>query len=96
MLVYSDYPEGLSSYKLWRTKLNQFHCEVAHSTMLEAGYSATEDGALFTRVQELLLKKTLARPPLPSPLPGARRSLPLPRRSADPFFRARRSRDAPL
>ncbi|TNY22259.1 hypothetical protein DMC30DRAFT_392710 [Rhodotorula diobovata] len=62
-----DYPEGLSGYKSWRTSLNKFHCEIAHDVMRQAGYSEDDEGdaALFARVRDLLLKRTLQRAPLP-------------------------------
>ncbi|GAA6009478.1 hypothetical protein JCM10207_003796 [Rhodosporidiobolus poonsookiae] len=60
-----DYAEGLSGYKMWRTALNRFHADIAQEVMLQSGYSAEEDQVLLQRVRDLLLKKTLARPPLP-------------------------------
>ncbi|GAA5831543.1 hypothetical protein JCM11251_000743, partial [Rhodosporidiobolus azoricus] len=63
----ADYPEGLSGYKLWRTSLNKFHADIADEVLLSSGYSSTDDAALLARVRELLLKKTLNRPPLPRP-----------------------------
>ncbi|GAA5906227.1 hypothetical protein JCM5296_005543 [Sporobolomyces johnsonii] len=64
----SGHPEGLAGYKMWRTQLNKFHKEVAEDAMRASGYSVDDDRELFTRVGELLLKKTLARPPLPDKL----------------------------
>ncbi|ORY88664.1 hypothetical protein BCR35DRAFT_350895 [Leucosporidium creatinivorum] len=64
----SEYPMGLTGYKTWRHKLNIHHSDVAHELMAEAGYSQAGDAELFARVRDLLLKKTLARPPLPDPL----------------------------
>ncbi|SCZ96506.1 BZ3500_MvSof-1268-A1-R1_Chr8-2g10245 [Microbotryum saponariae] len=64
----NEYPMGLSGYKMWRTNLNRFHSQVARELMLQAGYSETSDAELFQRVDELLLKKTLARPPFKYPL----------------------------
>ncbi|GAA5990807.1 hypothetical protein JCM11641_005177 [Rhodosporidiobolus odoratus] len=63
----SDWPEGLSGYKTWRTQLNKFHADMAQSTMYECGFQqgSEEDERLVERVRELLLKKTLQRPPLP-------------------------------
>lgn len=55
---------------LSQTKLNQFHAEVARDLMVEAGYSLVADEALFGRVKDLLLKRNLARPPLPEVLKG--------------------------
>lgn len=55
---------------LGQTGLNKFHADVAQETMTRAGYDPTEDAELYTRVRDLLLKRTLARPPLPSPLKG--------------------------
>ncbi|GAA6054006.1 hypothetical protein JCM3770_002414 [Rhodotorula araucariae] len=62
-----DYPDGLSGYKSWRTALNKFHADIAHDVMRQAGYIEDDEGdaALFARVRDLLLKRTLARPPLP-------------------------------
>jgi hypothetical protein len=53
-----------------QTGLNRFHTDVAHAAMVEAGYSPELDEELFTRVRDLLLKRTLARPPHPVPLKG--------------------------
>ncbi|KAL8281240.1 hypothetical protein RQP46_006274 [Phenoliferia psychrophenolica] len=64
----NQWAEGLSGYKTWRTTLNRFHAQVAEETMLEAGYDGEEDKDLIARVKDLLLKKNLARPPLPNPL----------------------------
>ncbi|GAA6003966.1 uncharacterized protein JCM10292_000628 [Rhodotorula paludigena] len=63
-----DWPEGLSGYKTWRTALNKFHADIAHDVMRQAGYleDSEEDAALFARVRDLLLKRTLMRPPLPA------------------------------
>lgn len=66
----SDYPLGLSSYKQWRTNLNKFHTQVTKDIMLSSGYSEEEDSVLLSRVSDLLLKRTLQRPPLSSPLKG--------------------------
>ncbi|KAK4047285.1 hypothetical protein OIO90_006246 [Microbotryomycetes sp. JL221] len=66
----SSYGEGLSQYKMWRSALSKFHTEVAHAIMTEAGYDAQHEKAFFSRVRDLLQKRTLARPPLPDPLPG--------------------------
>lgn len=44
--------------------------------MVGAGYSPEEDEQLFSRVKDLLLKKNLARPPLPDVLKGERLSSP--------------------
>ncbi|KAM0747941.1 hypothetical protein T439DRAFT_86835 [Meredithblackwellia eburnea MCA 4105] len=63
-----DWPEGLSGYKTWRASLNKFHAQVAEETMLEAGYDSEKDQELISRVKDLLMKRTLARPPLPSSL----------------------------
>ncbi|GAA5851978.1 hypothetical protein JCM8547_000115 [Rhodosporidiobolus lusitaniae] len=65
----SEYPEGLSSYKMWRTALNKFHADIAESVMTSSGYdpSVPEDAELIKRVRELLLKKTLNKAPLPRP-----------------------------
>ncbi|BGP44086.1 hypothetical protein JCM10450v2_008303 [Rhodotorula kratochvilovae] len=62
-----EYPEGLSGYKSWRMALNKFHADIAHDVMRQAGYVEDDesDAALFTRVRDLLLKRTLGRPPLP-------------------------------
>ncbi|CEQ40779.1 SPOSA6832_02423, partial [Sporobolomyces salmonicolor] len=68
----SGYPEGLAGYKMWRTQLNKFHKEVAEEAMRACGYRDAEDPELFRRVGELLLKKTLARPPLPAKLSDLR------------------------
>ncbi|GAA5971606.1 hypothetical protein JCM21900_003001 [Sporobolomyces salmonicolor] len=68
----SSYPEGLAGYKMWRTQLNKFHKEVAEEAMRTCGYRDAEDPELFRRVGELLLKKTLARPPLPAKLSDLR------------------------
>ncbi|GAA6030594.1 hypothetical protein JCM8097_006225 [Rhodosporidiobolus ruineniae] len=63
----STYPEGLSGYKMWRTSLNRFHADIAISVLTSSGYSQEDpqDAELIERVRALLLKKTLARPPLP-------------------------------
>ena len=53
-----------------QTNLNRFHAQVAEETMLEAGYDGDSDKGLIARVKDLLLKKNLARPPLPTPLKG--------------------------
>ncbi|GAA5852889.1 hypothetical protein JCM9279_006216 [Rhodotorula babjevae] len=62
-----DYPEGLSGYKSWRTALNKFHADIAHDVMRQAGYVEDDEGdaALFGRVRDLLLKRTLQRAPVP-------------------------------
>ncbi|BGP28223.1 glutamyl-tRNA synthetase [Rhodotorula toruloides] len=63
----SSYPEGLSGYKSWRTALNRFHASIACSVLEQSGYSSdsSADAALIQRVEDLLMKKGLARPPLP-------------------------------
>lgn len=61
-----------------QTGLNKFHADVAHEIMTEAGYEPAEDVELYARVRDLLLKRTLARPLLPSPLKGTFSSLPIP------------------
>lgn len=66
----SDYPIGLSNYKMWRTNLNKFHAQVVKEIMINSGYSIEEDSILINRVSDLLLKKTLQRPPLSTPLKG--------------------------
>ncbi|GAA5988590.1 hypothetical protein JCM10908_003631 [Rhodotorula pacifica] len=60
-----DYPEGLSGYKMWRTALNKYHADILHQVMRSSGYSEEQDAELFTRTRDLLLKRTLQRPPLP-------------------------------
>ncbi|SCV67336.1 BQ2448_5982 [Microbotryum intermedium] len=64
----NEYPMGLAGYKMWRTNLNKFHSQIARELMVQAGYSETSDAELFKRVDELLLKQTMARPPLKYPL----------------------------
>ncbi|GAA5918039.1 hypothetical protein JCM6882_009484, partial [Rhodosporidiobolus microsporus] len=49
------------------TALNKFHADIADEVLLSSGYDATTDAVLLARVRELLLKKTLNRPPLPKP-----------------------------
>lgn len=66
----SSYPDGLSAYKMWRTGLNKFHSETAKEIMLDSGYSEEEDSLLLSRVNDLLLKKHLQRPPLSKPFKG--------------------------
>lgn len=66
----ADYPMHLAGYKMWRTNLNRYHAEVARTIMLDSGYTEAEDEVLLNRVGELLLKKTLQRPPLSTPLKG--------------------------
>lgn len=53
-----------------QTTLNRFHAQVAEEIMLEVGYDGEADKELIARVKDLLLKKNLARPPLPTPLKG--------------------------
>lgn len=64
----NTYPDGLAGYKRWRTNLNRFHATVAREEMKKCGYSEERDKELFDRVEVLLTKKTLARPPLPQKL----------------------------
>ncbi|GAA5878680.1 hypothetical protein JCM3774_000449 [Rhodotorula dairenensis] len=62
-----DYPDGLAGYKMWRTALNKYHADILHEVMRSAGYddSTEKDAPLFERTRDLLLKRTLQRPPLP-------------------------------
>jgi len=45
--------------------MNRFHAGIAREEMKKCGYSEEGDRELFERVEVLLTKKTLARPPLP-------------------------------
>jgi hypothetical protein len=55
----SDYPEGRSGYKAWRTRLMRHHAELASECLSEAGYS---EEAIRT-VSRLLRKQGLKRDP---------------------------------
>jgi len=54
-----SYPRDKVGYKAWRTRLQQFHAEIAGDILAEVGY----DPALITRVQSLLRKESLKRDP---------------------------------
>lgn len=51
----SDYPEGLSGYRRWRSALMEFHANEASLILREAGY----DDATISRVRDFLTKKDL-------------------------------------
>jgi len=53
----SDYPMDRGGYKKWRLDLAQLHGEIAGGIMAEHGYDET----MITRVQDLLLKRSLKR-----------------------------------
>lgn len=50
-----------------QTALNRFHASIARSVLEQSGYlpDSPADAALIQRVEDLLMKKGLARPPLP-------------------------------
>ncbi|KWU43140.1 hypothetical protein RHOSPDRAFT_35280 [Rhodotorula sp. JG-1b] len=64
----NEYPDGLAGYKMWRTALNKYHADILHQVMRSAGYHDDDerDAPLFERTRDLLLKRTLQRPPLPA------------------------------
>ncbi|GAA5957252.1 hypothetical protein JCM8115_006930 [Rhodotorula mucilaginosa] len=62
----TEYPDGLAGYKMWRTALNKYHADILHQVMRSAGYDDQRDAPLFGRTRDLLLKRTLQRPPLPA------------------------------
>lgn len=45
--------------------MNRYHAGIAREEMKKCGYSEENERELFERVEVLLTKKTLARPPLP-------------------------------
>lgn len=54
-----------------QTNLNKFHADVAEETLRSNGYGKEEgDEELIKRVRDLLLKRTLGRPPFEEPLKG--------------------------
>jgi hypothetical protein len=53
----SDYPTGRDGYLAWRTKLAQFHAEMAGKILAQAGYGAET----IARVGNLLRKRGLKR-----------------------------------
>jgi len=55
----SDFPEGVTGYKRWRSKLAQFHAEEAADILRSIGY----DDATIGRVRDFLIKKGLKRDP---------------------------------
>jgi hypothetical protein len=55
----SDYPDGLSGYKRWRTALGRFHADRAEEVLRTAGYA--DD--VVDRVRALLVKKGLRLDP---------------------------------
>lgn len=55
----SDFPEGLSGYKRWRSTLARMHADVAEEILRDVGYG----DAIVNRVRGLLLKKGLKTDP---------------------------------
>src|SRR3990170_4406209 len=55
----SDFPVGAAGYKQWRTKLQQFHAEIAAGILRETGYGEET----VARVQALLRKEKLKLDP---------------------------------
>jgi len=53
----TDYPEGLTGYRRWRSALADFHVQEANSILREVGY----DDATISRVQDFLAKNNLKR-----------------------------------
>lgn len=53
------YPEGRTGYHQWRTRLYQFHADVASEILRDVGYG--ED--LVQRVRDLLMKKQIKADP---------------------------------
>jgi Domain of unknown function (DUF4202) len=51
----ADYPKTSQGYKQWRTRLMEFHAEIAGAILRESGY----DDEMTRRVQALLRKKGL-------------------------------------
>lgn len=51
----SNYPEGLSGYRRWRSALMEFHVKEASLVLREAGY----DDVTIGRVRDFLTKKNL-------------------------------------
>lgn len=51
-----------------QTALNKYHADILHQVMRSAGYNDDDerDAPLFERTRDLLLKRTLQRPPLPA------------------------------
>lgn len=54
-----DFPDGLTGYKQWRSKLAFFHADQAAEILRDVGY---DDGTI-TRVRDLLTKKRLRSDP---------------------------------
>ena len=55
----TDFPVGAAGYKLWRTKLQQFHAETAAGILRDSGYGENTIG----RVHALLRKEKLKLDP---------------------------------
>lgn len=53
-----------------QTSLNKFHADTSRDLLVKAGYSEEHDAELLQRVRILLLKSSLARPPIPDPPKG--------------------------
>jgi hypothetical protein len=54
-----EFPPGRKGYKQWRTRLMQYHAELATGVLTEVGY----DDATIARVDRLLRKQGLKRDP---------------------------------
>jgi len=53
----TDYPEGLTGYRRWRSALTDFHVQEVSFILCEVGY----DDATIGRVRDFLTKKNLKR-----------------------------------
>lgn len=59
MIPRSEYSEGLSGYRRWRSDLARFHADQAGQILRDAGY----EDATINRVRDLLIKKGLKHDP---------------------------------
>ena len=59
MIPRSQYAEGVSGYRKWRSDLARFHADQAEQILREAGY----EKAMIDRVSDLLIKKGLKHDP---------------------------------
>ncbi|MQA90884.1 MAG: DUF4202 family protein [Gemmatimonas sp.] len=53
----ADYPEGRIGYKQWRSRLMQYHAEIAAKILRDVGY----DDETIARVRQLIRKQGLTR-----------------------------------
>lgn len=59
MIPRTDYPDGITGYRRWRSVLTDFHVQEASSILRELDY----DDATKSRVRDFLIKKNLRRDP---------------------------------